>query len=114
MAKTLDLNALEQPILEVKLRDENRTIFRLTAPTVKQYERFISVKAEMADIAKYQKPEQIKRLFDFTAELMSCNADYIEVTGEELRDKYRLKFGDIVVIFAAYLDFVKEFNNAKN
>ena len=114
MAKVLDLNALEQPVLEVKLRDENRTIFRLTAPTVKQYERFISVKSEMAEIAKCQKPEQIKRLFEFTAELMSCNADYITVTAEELRDKYRLKFGDIVVIFAAYLDFVKEFNNAKN
>lgn len=114
MAKVLDLNALDQPILEVKLRDPDRTIFRLTAPTVKQYERFISIKSEMSEIAKHQKPEQIKRLFEFTAELMSCNADYITVTAEELRDKYRLKFGDIVVIFAAYLDFVKEFNNAKN
>lgn len=114
MAKTLDLNALDQPILELKLRDDNRTVFRLTAPTVKQYERFISAKAEMAEIAKYQKPEQIKKLFELTADLISCNADYITVTAEELRDKYRLKFGDIVVIFAAYLDFTKEFNNAKN
>ena len=114
MAKTLDLNALDQPILEVKLRDDNRTIFRLTVPTVKQYERFISVKNEMIEIAKNQKPEQIKKIFELTAELMSCNADYISVTAEELRDKYRLRFGDIVVIFAAYLDFTKEFNNAKN
>lgn len=114
MAKIIDLNELEQPILELKLRDDNRTIFRLTAPSVKQYERFITVKSEMAEIAKYQKPEQIKKLFELTADLISCNADYITVTAEELRDKYRLKFGDIVVIFAAYLDFVKDFNNAKN
>lgn len=114
MAKVLDLNALDQPILELKLRDDNRTVFRLTVPTVKQYERFISAKSEMSEIAKYQNPEKIKKLFELTAELISCNADYITVTAEELRDKYRLKFGDIVVIFAAYLDFTKEFNNAKN
>jgi mRNA-degrading endonuclease HigB of HigAB toxin-antitoxin module len=114
MAKMLDLNALDQPILEVKLRDDNRTVFRLTVPTVKQYERFISAKNEMSEIAKYQKPEQIKKIFELAAELISCNADYITVTAEELRDKYRLKFGDIVIIFAAYLDFTKEFNNAKN
>lgn len=114
MAKVLDLNALDQPILEVKLRDDNRTVFRLTVPTVKQYERFIYAKNEMGNLAKNQTPEQIKKIFELTAELMSCNADYITVTAEELRDKYRLKFGDIVVIFAAYLDFTKEINNAKN
>ena len=114
MAKILDLNTLDQPILEVKLRDDNRTIFRLTAPSVKQYERFVAAKAELAEIAKEQKPEQIKKLFELTAELISCNADYITVTAEELRDKYRLMFGDLVVIFAAYLDFIKEYNNAKN
>ena len=114
MAKIFDLNALDQPILEVKLRDDARTIFRLTVPSVKQYERFITAKTEMSEIAKYQKPEQIKKIFELAAELMSCNADYITVTAEELRDKYRLKFGDIVVIFAAYLDFTKEINSAKN
>lgn len=114
MAKILDLNALEQPILELKLRDDNRTVFRLTVPTVKQYEKFMAMKSEMADIAKSQKPEQIKKVFELTAEIISCNADYITVTAEELRDKYRLKFGDIVVIFAAYLDFTNEINSAKN
>lgn len=114
MAKMLDLNALDQPILELKLRDPERTVFRLTAPSVKQYERFIAAKAELAEIAKVQKPEQIKKLFELTADLINCNADYITVTAEELRDKYRLRFGDLVVIFAAYLDFVKEINNAKN
>lgn len=114
MAKILDLNALEQPVLEVKLRDEQRTIFRLTTPTTKLVDRFISAKSEMSEIAQSRDIEKIKKLFELTAELMSCNAEYITVTAEELRDKYRLTFGDIVVIFAAYLDFIKEFNNAKN
>ena len=103
MAKMLDLNALDQPILEVKLRDENRTVFRLTMPTTKLVERFTA-----RDVGK------IKALYELTAELISCNADYITVTAEELRDKYRLTFGDLVVVFAAYLDFIKEINNAKN
>ena len=114
MAKILDLNALDQPILEVKLRDENKTIFRLTTPTTKLVDKFVSAKAEMSDIAQSRDVDKIKKLFDLTAELISCNAEYITVTAEELRDKYRLTFGDIVVIFAAYLDFIKDFNNAKN
>lgn len=114
MAKILDLNALDQPILEVKLRDENHTIFRLTTPTTKLVEKFISAKDEVSAIASTQNVEKIKALYDLTAELISCNADYITVTADELRDKYRLTFGDLVVIFAAYLDFLKEFNEAKN
>lgn len=114
MAKILDLNALDQPILEVKLRDEKRTIFRLTTPTTKLVERFSTAKAEMNAVAKSKDVEKIKKLYELTAELFSCNADYIDVTAEDLRDKYRLTFGDLVVIFAAYLDFIKEINNAKN
>ena len=114
MAKMLDLNALDQPVLEVKLRDENRTIFRLTTPTTKLVEKFIAAKSEVSAIAKSKNVEKIKKLYELTAELISCNADYITVTAEELRDIYRLTFGDIVVIFAAYLDFINEFNNAKN
>ena len=110
MAKMLDLNALEQPILEVKLRDDNRTIFRLTTPTTKLVDRFVSAKSEISEIASSRDVDKIKKLFELTAELMSCNAEYIRVTAEELRDKYRLTFGDIVVIFAAYLDFIKDFH----
>jgi hypothetical protein len=114
MANMLDLNALEQPILELKMRDDNRTIFRLTTPTVKQVERFMSAKTELAEIAKSGDVEKIKKLYELTADLISCNADYMKVTAEDLRDKYRVKFGDIVLIFTAYLKFINEINTAKN
>lgn len=114
MAKMLDLNALEQPILEIKLRDDNRTVFRLTTPSVSLVERFAVAKDEISAIAKSGDVEQIKKLYGLAAELMSCNADYITVTAEELRDKYRVTFGDLIVIFASYLDFIREFNSAKN
>lgn len=114
MAKILDLNALDQPILEVKLRDADRTVFKLTTPTTRLVEKFIAAKSELSAVAKSRDVEKIQKLYELTAELISCNADYITVTAEELRDKYRLTFGDLVVIFAAYLDFIKEFNDAKN
>lgn len=114
MAKILDLNALEQPVLELRLKDVNRTIFRLTTPTAKLVDRFIAAKSEIAEVAGTRDGAKIKALYELTAELISCNADYITVTATELRDTYRLTFGDIVVIFAAYLDFIQDFNNAKN
>ena len=114
MAKILDLNALDQPVLEVTLRDENRTTFKLTTPTVRLTEKFLAAKGELSEVASSRDASKIQKLYDLTAELISCNADYITVTAEELRDKYRLTFGDLVVVFAAYLDFIKDFSNAKN
>ena len=114
MAKMLDLNTLEQPVLELRLKDANRTTFRLTTPTTKLVDRFIAAKNEITEVAGTRDVAKIKAIYELTAELISCNADYITVTAEELRDTYRLTFGDIVVIFAAYLDFIRDFNNAKN
>ena len=109
MAKILDLNALEQPVLEIKLRDEKQTTFRLTAPTTKLVEKFSSAKDEISAIAKSRNEDKIKKVYELTAELISCNLDYVTVTAEELRDVYRLTFGDIVAVFAAYLEFINEF-----
>lgn len=114
MAKTLDLNALDQMTLEIKMRDEQKSIFRLTTPTTHLVERFIGVKAEISGVAESHDADKIKKLYELAAELISCNLDYVTVTAEELRDRYRLTFGDLVLIFAAYMDFLKEFNNAKN
>ena len=114
MAKLLDLNALEQPVLEIKLRDKDRTVFKLTIPTTKLVEQFMAAKGELSEIATTRDAMKIKRLYELAANIISCNADYITVTPEDLRDVYRVTFSDLVVIFAAYLDFIKEFNTAKN
>ena len=114
MAKMLDLNALEQPVLEVKLRDDARTIFRLTTPTTKLVERLSSAKDEISAVANSGDVEKIKKVYELTAELISCNADHITVTAEELRDKYRLTPTDTVVVFKAYKSFVDEIKSAKN
>lgn len=114
MAKILDLNALEQPILELTMRDEKKTIFRLTTPTTKLVERFIAAKAELADIAQSGNVEKIQSLYAITADIISCNLDFVKVTAEDLKDKYGVKLGDIIVIFTAYVSFINEYNSAKN
>ena len=114
MAKMLDLNALEQPTLELKMRDENKTIFRLTTPTTKLVERLTTAKAELADIAKSGNEKKIKKLYELMADIISCNIDFVKVTADELRDTYGVKLSDLFVIFSAYVDFIKEFNTAKN
>ena len=80
--KVLDLNALAQPILEITLRDEAKTKFRLTTPTTKLVERFVAAKTEVAEAAQTHNADKIRALFELTAELFSCNAEFFTVTAE--------------------------------
>lgn len=114
MAKILDLNALEQPILELTMRDANKTIFRLTTPTTKLVERFIAAKVELADIAQSGSEKKIKKLYELMADIISCNVDFVKVTADELKDKYGVRLSDLFVIFSAYVGFINDITNAKN
>lgn len=114
MAKILDLNALEQPTLELTLRDTKRTTLRLTYPSTKLVERFMSASEELTKAAKTKNTATIKSLYGLTAEIISCNLDDIQINAEELRDEYGVRFSDLVVIFAAYLDFINELKDVKN
>lgn len=114
MARRLDLNALEQPTLELTLLDTDKTTFRLVCPDVKLVERFMAASRELHAVQDSQDTESIKQLYALTAEVISCNLDGVQITAEELRDKYRVKFVHLIFIFRDYLDFIKEINEAKN
>lgn len=114
MAQMLDLNALEQPIQELRLRDENKTLFRLVYPSEKLVERFMAASKELTAVQKSGDPQTIKKLYELTAEIISCNYDDIKVTAEELRDKYRVQFVHLVFIFATYKKFLAELELEKN
>lgn len=114
MAKKLDLNALEQPTLELTLLDDNKTTFRLVCPDVHLVERFMAAAKELPNVKSDKQPDTIKKLYELTAEMVSCNYDDIKVTAEELRNKYRVKFVHLIFIFNDYLEFINEINEAKN
>lgn len=114
MIKKLDLNALEQPTLELTLLDKDKTTFRLVCPDVKLVERFMAASRELSAVQKSGDAQAIKKLYTLTAEVISCNLDDVKVTAEELRDKYGVKFVHLIFIFKDYLDFIKGINEAKN
>ena len=114
MAKKLDFNALERPVLELTLKDEERTVVRATAPTEELVERLVSASSELQKVINDNTGEAIKALFDLIAELMSCNLDGLVFTAEDLRDKYGMKLYEATVFVKAYLDFIQELNEAKN
>lgn len=112
--KKLDLNALEQPTLELTLKDENKTKIHILVPEERQVERIEAAAAELPDIVADKSGVKIKALFDFMAELLGDNMEGLTFTAEELRDKYRLRLYDLVFITKAYLSFLEEIKLAKN
>ena len=114
MARKLDLNALEQPTLELTLMDDAHTTLRLIAPDVDLIERLQGAAPKMKKVADSNDGESVKAIYDLFADLISNNLEGITVTAEELRDKYRVRFVHLMVIGANYLEFINEINAAKN
>jgi len=114
MVKKLDFNALEQPVLELTLKDEARTVVHATAPSEELVERLMAASAELKEVINHGTGETIKALFTLIADLMNCNIDGLTFTAESLRDQYGIKLYEATVFVKVYLDFIQEINSAKN
>ena len=114
MVKKLDFNALEQPVLEITLRDEAHTVVRITTPQEAQVERFMAMAENVKSLSKENNGEVIKASFEVIAECINNNLDELTVTADSLRTQYNLKLYDAVIFVKVYLEFLKEIENAKN
>lgn len=114
MSKKLDLRALEQPTLELTLLDDAGTTLRLIAPDVDLIERFQAAAPKLKKVADTNDARAIRACFDLFADIISNNLEGVEVTAEELRDKYRLRFVHLLFIARDYLGFINEINHEKN
>ncbi len=114
MAKVFDFNALEQPTLEVTLKDEAKTKVRLTVPTTGVVERFMSMSAEVGRLTKNPDGALIRAVFQLWAEVFNSNADGLSFTAESLRDEYKIDLVHLICFQPVYLDFIAEIQNAKN
>lgn len=112
--KTLDFNALEKPVLELTLKDEAKTVVRVTAPTEELVERLTAAAGEIQKVINDNTGETVRSLFELIAELMNCNIDGLTFTAEDLRDKYKMKLYEATVFVKVYLEFIQELNDAKN
>ena len=113
MAK-LDFNALNVPVLELTMQDENKTVIEVTAPDEGLIEELMETGTELEAIAKKGDKQSIEVIYDLAARLINFNRSFVTVTPEELRSKYKMNLFGAIVFFNAYFDFIQEIQNAKN
>lgn len=114
MAKTLDFNKLKRPTLPLVMPDEQRTQIFVTTPTEALVEEFLIMGSELEELVKNGDGESIRESYTLAAKLISCNTQGLQVTAEDLRDKYMLDLVKLIYFFSAYADFINEISNAKN
>ena len=114
MAKSLDFNSLQRPTLELTMCDDAQTKIRLVCPYEKLIEKLETVGPELTETMKKNDASAIRAVYEFAAELFSCNDMGTKITAEDIRDKYRLGLESMIVFFSAYVDFIDEIKNAKN
>lgn len=110
----LDFNAIKQPTWPLRLKDADRTVVNLAAPSVELVERMIAMTPDLEQAAKSKDARTIRAVYELIAEVMSCNEDGFTFTAEELRDRYRLTLLDVIQFTGGYLEFIKEIQDAKN
>lgn len=113
MAHVLDLNNVQRPTLELTLMDDNRTLFRVKTPTESMVQELQQMVPDLERLTKGDK-EAVDLIYDLAARLISCNRDFIKVTAEELRGKYRMDLESAILFFNAYMDFISAVTNEKN
>lgn len=113
MAK-LDFNAIKRPTLELTMKDKKHTIIRVTTPKESSIERLDAMGKELREIVDNGDRAETKAVFELAAELINFNLDDLTVTADELKSVYKLNLEDLVVFFAAYMDFITEIEKAKN
>ena len=116
MAKILDFNAFEQPTLPLVMRDDAKTRLNVTAPSEALIERleanYDTIVAACEGTDRSQNTMDAVR--NLAADFISCNEENIKVTGDELRDKYKLNYVMLFAFFVSYMDMVNEIKTAKN
>lgn len=113
MARVLDLNTVQSSIMDVTLQDKDRTVVRLDYPTE---ELVRELEAMIPELNRLEKGDRaaIEMTYDLAAKLINCNLDFFEVTGKDLRIKYRMNLISAVAFFGAYMDAIRALENEKN
>ena len=114
MAKTLDFNIIVPPTLPLVMRDAERTRVDVVAPTEGLVEELEAAAPGLNKAFASSAKEGTPTIYDLAARLISCNQQGLQVTAEDLRDKYHLNLEAMIVFYNAYTDFIGEVTNAKN
>lgn len=114
MAKTLDFNKVNRPVLQLIMQDDDRTQIKVSTPTEALVAEMEEALPELQSVLSSGDRSAISIIYDLAARLINCNRSFITVTAEELRDKYRMDLESMIIFFGAYVEFINEITNAKN
>lgn len=104
-----DFKSLIQPTWEVELPDG--TVLHIKQPTQGRYTRIQTAEQEMHTLTG---KEQMHKVYDLVAELMSENEEGITLTGKDLNLKHHLAEWQLTKFVNQYLVFAQEIMSAKN
>ena len=113
MARVLDLNTIQGSIMDLTLQDDNRTVVHLDFPTEGLVRELEGMAPSLRKLETGDR-SSVDMIYDLAAQLISCNLDYFQVTGQELRTTYKMNLFSAIKFFSCYLDFIKDLNNEKN
>lgn len=114
MLKKLDFNIITPPTLQLVMRDDQRTEIVVTTPTEMLVEELQALAPELTKLLSADNADSVKAAYSLVAKLISCNRSGLQVTAEDLRDKYKLNLEALIVFYNAYMDFLNEITDAKN
>lgn len=110
----LDFNIITPPTLQLVMRDDQRTEIVVTTPTEMLVEELQALAPELTKLLSADNADSVKAAYSLAAKLISCNRSGLQVTAEDLRDKYKLNLEALIVFYNAYMDFLNEITGAKN
>ena len=114
MERTFDFNALQRPTLLLTMPDEAHTQIKVSTPNEALVTELTHMAPELERVLKSGEMDAVAAVYDLAARLISCNRSLVEVTADDLRNKYNLDLESLVLFFSAYTDFLNEIANAKN
>lgn len=114
MSKSFDFNAITQQTLEVTLNDPEHTMLHVTTPPERLIEQLAASLDDLTGPNTGNDFDKIRASYKLAAELMSCNLEGIQITAEDLREKYKVMPIVLAAFVTAYMDFINDFHNAKN
>lgn len=113
MTRVLDLNSVQSSFMDLTLRDDAHTVVHLDIPTEALVNELQNMGPELKKMETGDR-SSVDMIYDLAARLINCNSDFIKVTGEELRTKYRMNLVVMLTFFNSYMGFIKELSNQKN
>lgn len=114
MVKKVDFNALRRPKLPLVMKDEQKTTIYVTTPTEALVEELRAAAPELERLYESRNAESVAAAYDLAARLIRCNMAGLQVTGDDLRERYSLDLYDLIFFFEAYTGFIADLSNEKN